>query len=236
MDLGAWRQSQEIQGEFKRWTCRGDQRQFSHRPGALFLSTVRGAGGGRVSGRAPALELATLPGPVPSVSGRGLCLSPHADLAHPETGPDRYFGTRLCLLGSDYFFGKCDRAADRHSSTGGKSRCDDRPGMVAGTHHRISASTWKTLTWRLNHFERAFGDGVEEGLAVLFGQNPIVERHDNSRIGFGPDQSPDTLTELEDRFRQRELAKRIAATGFDGLDPRLNQRMVRHGKGQLGRA
>ena len=43
---------------------------------------------------------------------------------------------------------------------------------------------------------------------------------------------PDALAEFQDGFGQREFHERIAAARFDGFHARLDQRMVRHGKGQ----
>src|SRR6266550_9074541 len=83
-----------------------------------------------------------------------------------------------------------------------------------------------------HHFDRTLRHGVEEGLAVAFGEDAVVEHHDDAAVGLRAKQAPDALTKFEDGFWQRELVERIAAASFDGFDAGLDQRMVGDGKRQ----
>src|SRR6266850_3460117 len=78
----------------------------------------------------------------------------------------------------------------------------------------------------LQYFHGTFGDSVHKGPAVLFCKNAVIEHHDNSFVGFSPNEPADALAKLQDGFRQGKLAKGVAAAGFDCFDTRLNQRMI----------
>ena len=47
-----------------------------------------------------------------------------------------------------------------------------------------------------DNFHRAFGQGVEKCLAVLFGKNAVVQDHNDAGVGFGADESSDALAKF----------------------------------------
>src|SRR5579863_225530 len=47
-------------------------------------------------------------------------------------------------------------------------------------------------------FHGAFGQGVNEGLAVAFDEDAVVQDDDDAGIGLGADEAADALAELED--------------------------------------
>src|SRR5258708_20858318 len=76
--------------------------------------------------------------------------------------------------------------------------------------------------------DRTFRQSLDECLAVLFGQNPVVQHYHNPSVGFCADQASDALAEFENGFREGEFAERVSSASFDGLDAGLDQRMIRH--------
>src|ERR1043165_4120080 len=88
----------------------------------------------------------------------------------------------------------------------------------------MSRATWRMwLKGRVisHHLDRALGHRIHERLAVLLGENAIVQRHNDAGVGLGADEPAHALAELEDGLRQGKLAERIAATRLDGFDARF---------------
>src|SRR5881397_272770 len=57
--------------------------------------------------------------------------------------------------------------------------------------------------WEVSHhLDRTLGQRLYEGLAVLLGQDAIVQCDNNAGIGLGADEPAHPLTEFQDRFRQ----------------------------------
>ena len=78
------------------------------------------------------------------------------------------------------------------------------------------------------------GLGFEDGLAVLFGEDAVVQDHHNAGVGLGADEATDALAEFEDGLGQGKFAEGIAAACLNGLNARFDERMIRHGKGEAG--
>src|SRR6267142_2823543 len=79
-----------------------------------------------------------------------------------------------------------------------------------------------------NNLHRTFRQRIEKGLAVLLRQNPVVQNHDDARVRLRADQASDALPEFQDRLGQRKFAEGISTARLDPLQPRLDERMVRH--------
>src|SRR6266478_9297641 len=93
----------------------------------------------------------------------------------------------------------------------------------------MSRATWRI--WRrrgvgisgsmlvvLHYLQRAFRQRFEEGAAILFGEDAVIQHDDDAGVGFGTDEPAHALAEFENRFGQREFAESVAAAGFDGFD------------------
>ena len=71
---------------------------------------------------------------------------------------------------------------------------------------------------RSHNFHRTFRQGVEKRLAVLLGQNAVVQHHHDAGVGLGADQPADALAEFQNRLGQGKFAEGIAAARFNRLD------------------
>ncbi len=60
----------------------------------------------------------------------------------------------------------------------------------------------------LDDLHRALGQGGDEGLAVLLGQDAVVEGDDNTLVGLGANQPAHPLAQLQNGLRQGKLRER----------------------------
>src|SRR6266436_10140676 len=79
-----------------------------------------------------------------------------------------------------------------------------------------------------HYFQRTLRNRIDKSLAIALGQNAIVEDHHDAAVAFRPDEAADPLAKFQNRLREREFAEGISAARFNGLDARLDQRMIRH--------
>jgi len=74
----------------------------------------------------------------------------------------------------------------------------------------------------------------QEGLAVILGQHPGIQDQHRSPVLLAPDQSPETLLELDDRLGHGVAHEGVSAQGGDVLAPRLEDRFGRDPEGKPG--
>jgi hypothetical protein len=67
----------------------------------------------------------------------------------------------------------------------------------------------------LHNFHGTFWQRIEKGLAVLLGQNAVVENDHDAAIGFGANQPPHALAKFQDGFRQGKFREGISAARFN---------------------
>src|SRR5262245_61224200 len=106
--------------------------------------------------------------------------------------------------------------------------------MATKRRKKTRKTITRTRTKKSDNFYRAFGDGVHEVFAIGLGEDAAIEDGDDARIGLGANQAADALAEFKNGLRKGELAKRIAATSFNSLDARFDQRMIRDSEWQTG--
>ncbi len=82
------------------------------------------------------------------------------------------------------------------------------------------------------HHHRAFRDRLQEGAAVRLREDARIENYHDPRVALGADQATDALPQFQDRLGQRVFRKRVASAFLNRLEPRFDQRMIRHGKRQ----
>ena len=85
-----------------------------------------------------------------------------------------------------------------------------------------------------NGFLRAIRQRGGERRAVGFGGHARIGDQYDSRVGGGPNQASEALSEFDDGLGQLEVAKGVAASLSDRFEACLEQRMVRDAKRQLG--
>src|ERR1043165_4119307 len=83
-----------------------------------------------------------------------------------------------------------------------------------------------------NNLHRALRQRVKKRLAILLGENAVVQHDDDAVVGLRPNQSAYALPEFQNRHGQRKLAEGIPAARLDRLDARLDEGMIRHGERQ----
>jgi hypothetical protein len=107
---------------------------------------------------------------------------------------------RLCVT-IRYF--KSSGLSSRYSVTFHESVRDDNATKSSARLKTIRLTSSSPSTRRSsNNLYRALGQRVEKGLAVLLGQNPVVQHDDDAGVGLGADQPANALAELQDRLRQ----------------------------------
>src|ERR1043166_7287683 len=89
------------------------------------------------------------------------------------------------------------------------SGCSRKLFETVGRHPTEVASD--EIPWSSNHFHRALWHCVHECLAILFGEEAIIQCDDNASIRFRADKAADTLAEFQDGFRQGKLTEGVAA-------------------------
>src|SRR3954471_5281304 len=85
-----------------------------------------------------------------------------------------------------------------------------------------------------DHFDFALRNGVQEGLAILFYEHPIIKDYDNASVRASADEATDSLAEFEDGFGQGKFPKRVTPAGFDGFDPGFDKWMIGNRERQSG--
>src|SRR5882762_5544007 len=101
---------------------------------------------------------------------------------------------------------------------------------ISGFQLRCSAAT----ALKSQYFHRTFRHGIHKVFAIVLGEDPVVEDGDDTGVGFGANKPAHALTELQNGFRQGNLAESVTAARLDGLDASFDQWMVRNGKRQAG--
>src|ERR1700739_4015099 len=81
---------------------------------------------------------------------------------------------------------------------------------------RTHGSVQKTLnskpkTQNLHNLQRAVWQGPQKGLAVSLAQYPIIQNNDDTFVIFCSNQAADTLSQFQDRFRERIFREWITA-------------------------
>ena len=89
------------------------------------------------------------------------------------------------------------------------------------------------LLWFCDDLDRAGGDGLEEGSAVIFGNYPWIQNNYNPRVFLGAYQSAEALFKFDDGFGKLVIEKGAAACLLDLFQAGLEQRIVGNGKGEL---
>src|SRR5437016_1378909 len=97
----------------------------------------------------------------------------------------------------------------------------------------MSRATWRISRNRflivsvssifLYHFHGTLRQSIHECLAILFGEDAIIQRDNDAGISPGADQAAYSLAKFQNRFGQREFPKGIATAGFDGFDARFDE-------------
>src|SRR5215831_17867004 len=75
---------------------------------------------------------------------------------------------------------------------------------------------------------RAAGKRIEEQAAVGLGQESRVEDGDEAGVGLGADQAAKALLELDDGLGELIVAEWDAAARADGVEARLEKRVIGH--------
>ena len=81
-------------------------------------------------------------------------------------------------------------------------------------------------------FAWGWGEGVEEGAAVDFGEDAGVEDDGDAFIAFGADEAADALAEFEDGFGDAVFCEGVAAAVFDVFDSGGGEWVVWDGEGE----
>src|SRR5437764_352615 len=76
--------------------------------------------------------------------------------------------------------------------------------------------------YRSHNLHRTLRQRTHEGPSVWFRHDSIVENHDNAAITFGANKAADSLTQFQDRFRQRVFREGVATARFDIFEFRLH--------------
>src|SRR5439155_1642240 len=76
--------------------------------------------------------------------------------------------------------------------------------------------------YRSHNLHRTLRQRTHEGPSVWFRHDSIVENHDNAAITFDANKAADSLTQFQDRFRQRVFREGVATARFDIFEFRLD--------------